>query len=292
MRILLAYIHYPICSGRYVKDALMRLGHDVKSCGYSTRDQIWGMKVSGRWSHHPDAPLAEAIPSWKPDLIIILESQWSFHHPYYADSPHVIYGMDNHVRDYTQAGIEHYFLAHNEPSIMDMTQDNTTWLPCGYDPVAFTPSPIPIAERTFDVSLIGMMYEERVEIAERLIAEGFKTRFLTGLLYDEYAAVYHQTRIALNVSIKGDLNQRIFEGAALGCVVLSNPCADLKAMTANSVFQYESHDDIVTFVEHYLKEPFAADFEWVTDHTWDNRAQVIVEWYRQHYPSSKTKRKV
>jgi len=49
MRVLVVCIHYPVASGRYMVDALKRMGHDVRSIGPSTGAQIWGMaKAVGR----------------------------------------------------------------------------------------------------------------------------------------------------------------------------------------------------------------------------------------------------
>lgn len=294
MKILLAYIHYPVCSGRYVKDALQRLGIDVKSVGYSTGDQIWNMKVSARHTHHPDGALTATFPNWTPDLVIVMESAWAYHHPVYASVPHVIYGMDNHVRDYRQDGIAHYFLAHNAPSIMDMSADDVTWLPCGYDPVAFTPSPIPFAERAFDVALVGVMYIERIQIMDKMREAGLKVAQYTGLLYDEYASVYHNSKIALNVSAKGDLNQRIFETSALGCIVLTDECKDLDDITDRSftaVMIYKSPSDAIKKAKVLVKlEPLAHDTAWLKSHTWDERATVIIKWYKQTYPKAKPKK--
>ena len=296
MRILLSYIHYPVCSGRYVKDSLLRLGHDVKSVGYSTGDQIWGMKVSARHTHHPDGALTATFPDWTPDLVIVMESAWAYHHPVYASVPHVIYGMDNHVRDYRQAGITHYFLAHNTPSIMDMSADDVTWLPCGYDPIAFTPSHIPFKERKFDVALVGVMYPTRIELLNKMEDAGLTVARYTGLLYDGYASVYHNSKIALNVSAKGDLNQRIFETAALGCIVLTDETKDRQELEefdwiGSYVITYTTPKEAVKYAKEFLKADHEnIDTTWLQGHTWDVRASVIIEWYEQAYPKAKPKK--
>ena len=299
MKILLSYIHYPICSGRYVKDALQRLGHDVKSVGYSTGDKIWGMKVSARHTHNADGQVTTGFPNWTPDIIIVMESAWAYHHPIYADVPHVIYGMDNHVRDYRQAGINHYFLAHNAPSIMDMSADDVTWLPCGYDPIAFKPSPIPFEERAFDVALVGVMYDARIELLNKMEEAGLTVARYTGLLYDEYASVYHNSRFALNVSAKNDLNQRIFETAALGCIVLTDSVADLENIDYDGVqvMQYKTDKEAIGLVKTRSSSSSLAhhngkfDLGWLDAHTWDKRASVIIEWYQKTYPTKRKKGK-
>lgn len=281
MKILLSYIHYPVCSGRYVKDALLRLGHDVKSVGYSTRDQIWGLRVDAKYSHFADGALDEVFPDWTPGLVIVMESAWAYHHPVYGAVPHVVYGVDNHVRDYRQDGIAHYFLAHDASSIMDMKADDVTWLPCGYDP-SFTPSPIPFDERQYDVTLIGVMYEARVKVIDAMIKAGLKVQMGTGLLYEEYAQAYHNSRIALNVSAKGDLNQRIFETSALGCVVLSDAVEDLEAIDFKGVSVFKSLKGAISQAKKIASQPQPVIYNTVP-HTWDERAKVIVHWYQSTY---------
>lgn len=285
MKILLSYVHYPVCSGRYVKDALIRLGHDVKSCGYSER-LPWATWIEP--NHFPDTNLDGVIPNWTPDLILIMESAWAFHHPYYGEVPHVIYGVDNHVRDYRQAGIAHYFLAHKATSIMDMSAQDVTWLPCGYDPVAFTPSPIPFAEREFDVTLIGVLYPARVELLEAMSKAGLKVQAGTGLLYEDYANAYHNSRIALNVSAKGDLNQRIFETAALGCEVLTHPIEDMAELLGDSVHVFQDEKDAIKQAKAICKQTQSRIYI-TTPHTWDARSQVVVDWYQATYNQKASK---
>lgn len=288
MKILLSYIHYPVCSGRYVKDALTRLGHDVRSVGWSTGDQIWGLRVPYHYGHAPDGAIDAVWTDWTPDLVIVMESAFKYHHPYYAAVPHVVYGMDNHVRDYTQDGIAHYFLAHNATSIMDMKASNVTWLPCGYDP-SFTPSEIPYADREFDVTLIGVLYDNRVELLNAMDKAGLKVQAGTGLVYQDYVNAYHNSRIALNVSANGDLNQRIFECAAMGCVVLSESLVDADNLKLDWVQTFKDSKDAIKQAKSLiaLDKPMSVQTEL---HTWDVRAQVIVDWYNVTYNKPKKKR--
>lgn len=287
MKILLAYIHYPVCSGRYVRDALVRLGHDVKSCGYSTGDQIWGMQVNPKYSHYPDLPLDGAEAGWVPDVVVIMESAWAYHHPIYSDVPHVVYGVDNHVRDYRQNGVAHYFLAHKATSIMDMARDDVTWLPCGYDPVAFTPSEIPFDEREYDVAMIGVMYPARWELLQAMQTTGLEVFGATGLLYDEYAEAYHNSRVSLNISAKQDLNQRIFETAALGCTVVSEMIPDLAEIDypEGAIIEVELLEDIPQVVSSARPAPAT---DWLKNHTWDARVQVVIDWYQAMYEKKAT----
>src|SRR5688572_6760103 len=168
MRILVACIHYPVASGRYIARAFKRLGHDVRTVGPATGNQIWGMTVDERHVWTPDVTketvfdgvggyldywVWDRLGDWKPDLVITADSAFSIRSTTLLGElpmPHVIWGVDNHVRDYDFGLVhfDHYFLAHHDgPALpVDDSRADMTWLPCAYDPEYFTPSPIPMAE--------------------------------------------------------------------------------------------------------------------------------------------------
>lgn len=326
LKIIVAYIHYPVCSGRYITEALRNLDHDVRTLGDSTGNQIWGTVVDPKYAWQSDGDLTKSWDDWQPDLIIIAESAWQYHHPVYQDVPHVVWGVDNHVRDYRQRGIARYFLAHRSVSmhtaqfndiegVTDTSNlgDDATWLPCATSS-AFKPSPIPFYERYFDVCLVGVLYDNRIELLNALHKAGLKVFATTGLLYDEYQAAYHNSRISLCVSACGDLAQRVFETSAMGCAILTDPVGDLvnysKELGLQGFAVYEDVDSAVAQAKELLsvevisppkKAPkdtiavaqggyglgeFAAQqmCEAVLGkHNWEARANVIVQWYLANY---------
>ena len=111
---------------------------------------------------------------------------------------------------------------------------------------------------------------------------GLKVQAGTGLLYEDYAQAYHNSRIALNVSAKGDLNQRIFETAALGCVVLSDPVEDLEAIDLKGIHIFTSHKDAIAQAKRICNQPQPILYN-TLPHTWDERAQIVVQWYKSTY---------
>jgi hypothetical protein len=221
-----------------------------------------------------------------PDLVIIMDSD-----PRILDSadqykeiaPVIVYGVDNHVRDYRRPHFDHYFLAHRDVSVMEW-RDDMTWLPCAYDPTLFTPSPIPYAEREYDVCMIGVMYPQRWQLVSELRAAGLKVLAGTGLLFEDYRDAYHNARISLCISAAGDVAQRVFETAAMGCLVVSDPCADFERLGAAGVVKSY---DFVQAVQGFLARPdmaqtnIALSMAWVKNETWDARAQVIIDWLQK-----------
>lgn len=288
MKILLSYIHYPVCSGRYARDAFIRLGHDVKTVGWTTNDQIWGMRVDPRYIHQPDGKPDTVFPEWAPDLIIHMDSAFKYHHPHYQSIPHCVWGLDNHVRDYRQDGIAHYFLAHNHTSLTDMDAPDVSWLPCGYDPTVFNLGAG--AKRVWDASLIGVLYENRGKLVHEIAHHGRLSVFAdTGILFEDCAAIYQESKIALNASAAHDLSQRIFENAACGCVVLTDELPDLKFIKypAGAIVQYKDLKDAVKQAQAILKDWTVPDTAWLKDHTWDKRGESIIAWYEKTYTTKR-----
>jgi len=303
MRILAVYTHYPVSSGRYMTDAFQRQGHDVRHIGDSTGNQVWGIQVDAKYAHASDGDITTRWPDWTPDLVLVMDSAFAFHHPYYPDVPHAVYGVDSHVRNYRQYGITRYFLAHKAVSIQPF-EDDCEWLPCGFDPVWFTPSMIPWDEREYDVAMIGVLYPRRVELLNALSAAGLKVAAGMGALYDQYRDVYQNARISLCVSANHDVAQRVFETATMGCAILSDPLPDMRTIgtvadrKSGAVYaEYEDADGAVKIAQALLADGAGQKMalegqRWAIHHTWDARAQRIVDWWQGEYaPKPKGGRK-
>lgn len=316
MKVLILCIHYPVASGRYVFDALKRLGHDVRSAGPSTGRDIWGIQIDERYVW-----LASEIEDgWQPDLVLIMDSGLQAIKKTW-DCPTVVYGVDNHVRDYAQFdGIaDHFFLAHNiganrlnvpgmipaaPPSQwMDVDRRDKTWtfswLPCAYDPAYFTPGK-PWAEREHNAAMLAVQYPPRAELLAHLL-DGTRHGIQYGLaIYDQYAAIYQNAKISLVVSAAHDVAQRVWETAAMGCLVLMDDCPDCEALglvDGVNCLMYHSFEEAVVQYDWALAHPDdAAEIAtkgqaWATPGTWDARAQVIIEWAEaQRQPKKATKK--
>jgi hypothetical protein len=277
VNLLLHYIHYPVSSGRYMTEAFRRLGHTVYHIGQETGRNIWGLEVPQKyvWSQEPPPD------GWQPDLCILMDTAYQWHH---ETIPTVIYTVDNHVRNVRQEGIRHYFLGHRNVSVMAWNED-CTHVPCAYDPHWFTPSPIPWNEREYDVCMIGVMYPQRWQLVNALRAAGLKVLAGTGLIYDAYRDAYHNSRISLCQSINGDVAQRVFETAMLGCVVMSDDCPDYQILHPQGLWLIDEGVSIVEQVQSILADPVSAQAQialsqaWATPHTWGARAQTIVDWH-------------
>lgn len=293
MRIVIAANHYPVASGRYMADAFRRLGHDVKTIGPAHGQRIWGLSLPPAFVWTPDALTNE----YRADLLIVMDSDPQLLEAMLKTDVapvKVVYGVDNHVRDYGNE-YDHYFLAHYHGPTMPVDENNPkhTWLPCGYDPTVFKASPIAYDDRAYDVALIGILYPERRRLVNLLRENGYRVYAGSGLVGEDVAAVYQNARISLCSSAAGDVAQRIFETAACGCLILTDPLRDLVAKETNERLSFQgfsmywNDDELLARMRDFTRDELPLAREAVelmptmaAAHTWDRRAQAIEEWFK------------
>lgn len=314
MNILIVANHYAVCSARYAADAFTRLGHTLRHVGTPMGRNIWGGQVPEEYVWTPDFPAMEyhwETENFTPDIVVVMDSDANLLDALGAadwDCPVIVWGVDNHVRDYRRPYFDHYFLAHKSVSVMAWHHDldtlmlgginrhakdyphispdraeneDMTWLPVGYDPVAFPPSPIPWNERKYDVCMVGVMYPKRWELVQAMRQVGLKVFAGTGLIYDAYREAYHNSRVALVSSACGDLPIRLFEGAGMGCAVLFDNINDLHLVDPyHPHFHYSSVEMAVERTQQLQSLSHSGENaqSWASDHTFDKRAQVIIDW--------------
>lgn len=279
MKILITCSHYPVCSGRFVYDAAKRAGHDVRSSGPNMGASIWDFTAPDEYIWLADLP----EKGWNPDLVIHMDGNLP-QPKRIKGAAHVCYGVDNHVRTY-QGDYDHLFLAHNNG--YRIGEDNVTWLPCAYDPTLHTPGK-PYAQRAIDAGLIGFPYGTRHSLLYALFhnVDGFTAKYGYAL-GKHYAAIYQGAKLSLVRSAKQDVAMRVFETAAMGCVVVMDECPDAELLGLEhgvNCLMYTDEAGAVEQVKAALKHPKVAariakrGQAWVKEHTWDARLQTVIDW--------------
>ena len=290
MKILIAAAHFPVASGRFIARAFRRLGHDVRTVGPAMGNEIWGMKVEEKhvwnpdWVYGVDGVVSITNPDdagWIPDLEITADCGFTITSG--IDCPHVVWGMDNHVRRYDMITFDAYFLAHSWANHSDEPKFN--WLPPCYDPEAHTD--LVLADRPVDVGMVAVAYQERIDMVGKFMASNVEVKACTGLLWEEYNMAYNLTKIALVKSMCGDLTQRFFEGMAQGCCVLADRVVDAEKLgfiAGVDYWTYSTPDEAVReakmLIDTGLYKTIAKNGQNKVrsfHHTWDDRALKLLE---------------
>lgn len=243
------------------------------------------MRIKPEYIWQPD----QITLDWKPDLWIHADSAYILD-PNEYDFPMVLWGVDNHVRDYTGRDYALMFLAHSWGA--RMTEPNAFWLPCAYDPELHFDKG---GERDIDVAIVGIPYPERLEIVQKMAEAGLKVSAHVGLLFDEYNDLYNRAKIALVKSLAGDLPMRTFENMAQGCCVLTDFTPDLMKLRIepySDVWVYNGVEDAVDAAQWLInsgewRNVAEKGIEKVKPHTWDSRAQQLISvWEASREPIS------
>lgn len=289
MKILLHYRHFPVAIGRYIHWALQGLGHDVISCGYYSHGKIpWGDEF-----YYPDhkypprvkLPNVEVYPinniKRKFDIVIQAgDTHWLEGDP---GTRNIIIGTDPHVIDYTPR-LKHasHFFCMQKCYLKDYSWGE--YLPYAYDRDIHVY--IPDEDILFDVVLSGLQYPNRTRFMELMELRGHRVYNALGAIYDEYALVYNQGKIAFNWSSKDDLPARFWEGLAMRRLVLTNRVPDLNEfpdlVEDRDYIAYSTMEEAIEKAEFYIKNDSAREkiaasgYKNVQPHNWGNRMVDLI----------------
>jgi glycosyltransferase involved in cell wall biosynthesis len=124
-------------------------------------------------------------------------------------------------------------------------------------------APRPEIERDIDVLFAGNVHpavqRERNAWLGRLAR--FKQRYNIvihgGLLFDNYRALLSRAKIVFNHSVRGECNQRVFETAAAGALLLQERENGEVPLYLKPGVEYVTYgvDDLEQVIEHYLSHP-------------------------------------
>ena len=249
LKVLLHSLWYPIAIASYYRNALEARGDiDLKVVGVFTGTWIpWkgGMNLPQKYAKTPDVPLPHHFSSpiadyeyvkhqlqgWKPDLIITVDagSRWTGK-PSEGYVAHV--GTDGHCLDYDKPRLDSdkFFNMHER-----YAKSGDVILPYAYDhTVHYRGTPI---EKEYDVVMVGVEYQHRIELVARLRAEGIRTYFSNGEVFEEYREVHQRAHIGVNWSSLDDLNARAFELPMMGNIPVMNRVTDM-SLPRHHYFDY------------------------------------------------------
>lgn len=237
VKVLCLSLWYPLAMSRYFERAMQRNPNiELKTVGAYTGSWIpWkgGMNVPEKYALSPDIPLPREssivdynfvkaqLGDWKPDIVLTIDAgcHWKSKP---TDGIVVHIATDPHVLNYDfQRTISDKFF--NMQKVY--SKDGDIYLPYAYDPTVHYSDPS--IEKDYDVCLVGLAYEHRVKLVDRLRSKGIKVIFENGAIFDEYRTLNNRATIGLNWSSLDDLNARAFEIPAMGLIPVMNPVTDM-----------------------------------------------------------------
>lgn len=292
LTVILSGIFYPMAILRYYEAALKRRDDlNLITVGPYTGNVIpWngGMTLPQKYAIAPTITLPTGSPSVP---VSFVESQlpqpadlWiqidaGFHlegKP--QNGKNVIVATDPHVLNYDrQRTFADTFYCMQKI----YSKPGDVYLPYAYDPIWHAPEK---QERLFDVCLLGLHYQNRNLLIDRLMKNGVKVYYDLGPSFDEARTIYNQAPVGINWSSKDDLTARVFELLGMRRLAVVNNVPDLPRFFRDGI-------DLVTFtgleeatekILHYLAnedqlEAIAAQgHKAVKPHTWDARIEQIM----------------
>jgi len=231
LNIVFSTIYYPVAIGKYF-DAALRRRDDVNIFSVGPWTSTWipwkgGIHIDEKYSQPPDIPISKSLIGnvllnpkavehqipFKPDLWINVDAGFGFSKP---DCPYAVVATDPHVLQYTYQRAQ-ADIFYNMQDYYAIGGDRV--LPYCADPVWHAPLSM---EKEYDVCLIGLQYENRNQLVNKLRDKGLKVYYDTGPCYTEYQELYAKSRVALSWSSKRDLIARVFEGMHMAIPVVCN----------------------------------------------------------------------
>lgn len=300
IKVAISGLIYPVTMMRYFWDALERR-EDVElfSIGPFFGDWIpWnnGMRIPQRYVKTPTTPLPQAmaqhhihpgmlkglIPS-DIDLWLQVDAGWHFSArppakivAHIQTDPHVLKGTYGAPKSYSDL---------NFCMQTPYMESGEIWLPYATDPVKFYPVDTD-GPKEYDACLIGLHYPQRDQLVKSLLLRGRKVYYGLGDVYDEYRALYGNSRVALSWSSMLDTPVRVFEAMSMKVPLVANNTPDINLLFEEGAefCGFDKVDQAVEWTDYIVNTPTLAAlmaqnaYEKVMEkHTWDHRIQFILE---------------
>jgi hypothetical protein len=212
-----------------------------------------GMYLNRKYVMQPDFPMApelglqHSIPfafasvgvNFKPDVWIQFDADFHFMDRPNADIV-VLVETDPHCVDYrVPRAYSDFSFCMQRPYMVS----GEIYLPYAYDPDVHYP--MPDVEKKYDVCLVGLQYDHRVRVLNRLRDHGLRVFAEIGHIFDEYRLINNQSKIGFNWSSLMDMNARTWELAAMGVCAVENTVPDMPSflVPGEHYIEFKDADD-------------------------------------------------
>lgn len=293
MNIVISYLHYAItAAGEYLARAAKRKGLNVITVGpYFGTEMPYGtdggMKVSKEYDNKPDIIVSktDSAPIWfiENKLDIPVDVWLDVDAGFCLDGTpkhgkHIRFLTDPHVLRNRYDSRPNYDITFC--SQKRYMRGGEVYLPYGYDKIWHSPMDV---EKTYDVALVGNIYNHRVELFNNL--KHLRTFFKVGIAKEDMRRIYNQAYIGLNWSTLDDMNARVFEIMACGICPVMNEVTDMKGFLVpdEDYIKFDNQSDAIQKINYLLEhkdklEQIAKNAkDKMNGHSWDDRLQSILE---------------
>lgn len=163
------------------------------------------------------------------------------------------------------------------------------WLPLACNPSVHHPIEV---EKDHDISFVGatkaMVHGVRAQLLEEL-KQHFNVLHEKDIHGEKISEIFCRGKIAFNCSAVQDLNMRVFEAMAMGCVLLTNRDSDSNGLLeffedGKHLVTYDSAEDLLNKARKWLSNDAgrknisnAAYKEVINKHTYFHRVDTILE---------------
>jgi len=171
-------------------------------------------------------------------------------------------------------------------ALEDFTRDgipNVIWMPHAVEPMAYPHLP---SIKKYDLCFIGHINSEnRIEALDKMFA-AIPNFFYGQRLFEKAAEMFCQSKVVFNISIKDDINMRMFETMSTGSFLLTNWIPTLGELfdDGKHLVTYKTIDEAIDKARYYIahdeeREKIAqAGFEEVRNkHTFVHRAKQVLD---------------
>lgn len=208
--------------------------------------------------------------------------------PMRCPSPSIYWASDTHLGfDYRLKKAREFtnVFCHQKRAVEEFKANGVEaiWMPHAFEPKAY---PKTVCVPKYDVCFVGHINSQnRIDFLDRMFKE-FPNFFFGKRLFEDAAKVFSQSKVVLNVSIKDDVNMRVFETLGTGSFLLTNWLPTLGELFEDGthLVTYRTFDEAVDKARYYLKNDSAREKialagynEAMAKHTYRHRVEAMMK---------------